>query len=68
MNTPPFTQYTPKQTKPRAAAKPPTTKLTEDKEMIAVIEILIAGLIVYTVGLPLVNMYEKWKKEMDESK
>lgn len=34
--------------------------------MIAVIEILIAGLIVYTVGLPLVNMFDKWKKEMDK--
>lgn len=33
--------------------------------MIAAIEILIAGLIVYAVGLPLVNMFDKWKKEMD---
>ena len=35
--------------------------------MIAIVEIIIAGLIVYAVGLPLVNMFEKWKKEMDEN-
>lgn len=34
--------------------------------MIAVIEILIASLIVYAVGLPFVNMFDKWKKEMDK--
>lgn len=32
--------------------------------MITAIEILIAGLIVLTVGTPLVNMFDKWKKEM----
>lgn len=36
--------------------------------MIAVIEILIAGLIVYAVGLPLVDLMDKWKKEMDAEK
>ena len=34
--------------------------------MIAIVEIIIAGLIVAVVGTPLVNMFEKWKKEMDE--
>lgn len=33
--------------------------------MIAIIEILIASLIVLTVGTPLVKMFDKWKKEMN---
>ena len=31
-----------------------------------IIEILIAGLIVLAAGMPLVNVYDKWKKEMEK--
>jgi hypothetical protein len=34
--------------------------------MIAVIEILITALLVITVGTPIVETLDKWKKEMDE--
>lgn len=35
--------------------------------MIAIIEILIAALIVGVVGVPIVNTIDKCKKEMDEN-
>jgi hypothetical protein len=36
--------------------------------MIAIVEILIAALIVGVVGVPIVNTFDKWKKGMCNDK
>lgn len=35
--------------------------------MLDILCILLAGLIVAAVGLPIVNAYEKWKKETEHT-
>jgi hypothetical protein len=39
----------------------------EDKEMITALEIFLAFIVCAAVGTPIVYIFDKWKKEMDES-
>lgn len=34
--------------------------------MSEVLQIIIAGIIVLAIGIPLVTVFDKWKKEMNE--
>ena len=35
--------------------------------MLEVAEIIIAGVVVYVIGLPLVNLFARWKKEVGDA-